>query len=67
LESLNLKKFNEVEGKVKCRVEVPNGFTASEDLDGEVEITTLWETIRENVKMSAKGSPGYYELMKHRP
>jgi hypothetical protein len=26
-----------------------------------------WETIRENIKFSAKESLGYYELKKHKP
>jgi hypothetical protein len=30
-----------------------------EDLDAEVEIITAWETIRENIKISAKESLGY--------
>jgi hypothetical protein len=29
-----------------------------EDLDAEVEINTIWETIRENIKISAKESLG---------
>jgi hypothetical protein len=35
-----------------------------EDLDAEVEINTLWETIRENIKISPKESLGYYEPKK---
>jgi hypothetical protein len=31
-----------------------------------VEINTAWETIRENIKISAKNS-SYYELKKHKP
>jgi hypothetical protein len=38
-----------------------------EDLDTEVEITSAWETIRENIRISAKESLGYYELKKHKP
>jgi hypothetical protein len=32
-----------------------------------VEINTAWETIRENIKISAKESLGYLELKKHKP
>jgi hypothetical protein len=46
MERFNLKKINEVEGKEKYRVEVSNRFAALEDLDAEVEINTIWETIR---------------------
>jgi hypothetical protein len=38
-----------------------------EDLEAEVEINTIWETIRENIKISVKESLGYYELKKHKP
>jgi hypothetical protein len=37
------------------------------DLDAEVEINIIWETIRENIKIPAKESLGYYELKKHKP
>jgi hypothetical protein len=46
MEGFNLKKLNEVEGKEKYRVEVSYRFAALEDLDAEVEINTIWETIR---------------------
>jgi hypothetical protein len=67
MEKFNLKKLNEVEGKEEYRVEVSNRFAALEDLDTEVEINTIWETIRENIKIPAKQSLGYYELKKHKP
>jgi hypothetical protein len=35
---------------------VSNRFAAFEDFEAEDEIITLWETIRENIKMSAKES-----------
>jgi hypothetical protein len=54
MERFNLKKLNEVEGKKKCRVEVSNRFAALEDLDAEVEINTIWETITENIKYQQK-------------
>jgi hypothetical protein len=40
---------------------------ALEDLDIEVEINSAWETIRENIKISAKESLGYFEFKKHKP
>jgi hypothetical protein len=59
MENFNLKKLNEVEGKVQYRVEVSNRLLALEDLDTEVEINSALETIRENIKISAKESLGY--------
>jgi hypothetical protein len=38
-----------------------------ENLDAEVDIMRAQETIRENIKISAKDSLGYYELKKHTP
>jgi hypothetical protein len=38
-----------------------------ETLDAEVDIKRAWETIRENIKISAKESLGYYELKKYKP
>jgi hypothetical protein len=67
MERFSLKKLNDVEGKEKYRVEVSNRFAALEDLDAEVEINTVWETIRENINISAKESPGYYELKHDKP
>jgi hypothetical protein len=32
-----------------------------------MDINKAWETIRENIKISAKESLGYYELKKHKP
>jgi hypothetical protein len=38
-----------------------------EDLDTEVEINSAWETIRENINISAKESLGYFEFKKLKP
>jgi hypothetical protein len=56
MERCSLKKLNEIEGKERYRVEVSNRFAALEDLDTEVGINSDWETIRENIKVSAKES-----------
>jgi hypothetical protein len=42
-----------------------NVFTALENLDAEVGISRAWETVRQNVNISAKESLSYYELKKH--
>jgi hypothetical protein len=38
-----------------------------ENLDTEVDVNKARETIRKNIKISAKESLGYYELKKHKP
>jgi hypothetical protein len=67
MERFSLKKLNQIEGVEKYCVEVSNRFAALEDLDVEIEINTTWETMRENIKISAKESLGYYELKQHKP
>jgi hypothetical protein len=53
MERCSLRKLTDVEGKEKYRIEVSKRFAALEDLDTEVE------TIRGNIKISAKESLGY--------
>jgi hypothetical protein len=38
-----------------------------ENLGTEVDINRAWETIRENIKISAEKSLGYYEFEKDKP
>jgi uncharacterized FlaG/YvyC family protein len=64
-ERFNLKKLNEVEGKEQYHVEISNRFASLENLD-EVDINRVWESIRENIKISTKESLGYYELKKYK-
>jgi hypothetical protein len=67
VERFNLKKLNVVEGSEQYRVGISNRFTALEILDTVMDNNRAWETIRENIKISAKESQGYYELKKHKP
>jgi hypothetical protein len=52
--------------KLNKAVEVSNRFAALEDLEEGVEINSAWQTIRENIKISAKESLCYFELKKHK-
>jgi hypothetical protein len=61
-ESFNLKKFNEVEGKEKYRVDVSKSFAAL----GNLDIARARE-VTEGIKISPEGNAGYYELMKQKP
>jgi hypothetical protein len=36
------------------------------NLDNDVDINRAWETTRQNIKITAKESLGYYELKKHK-
>jgi hypothetical protein len=66
MKRFNLKKLNQVEGKEQFCVEISNRFTALEDLNAELEINSALETVRENIKILAKESLGYFQ-MKHKP
>jgi hypothetical protein len=37
-----------------------------QNLDAEVDINRTWKANRENIKISANESLGYYELKKHK-
>jgi hypothetical protein len=67
MERFNLKKLDEVEGKEQYRVEISNRFAALENFNDDVDINRAWGTIRDNIKISAKVSLGYYKLKKHKP
>jgi hypothetical protein len=59
MKRFKLKELNYIECKGQYCTEVSNRFAALEDLDVEVEINSAWETIKENIKISAKGSLSY--------
>jgi hypothetical protein len=59
MEKVNLKKLNEIKGKEHYHVEISHRFAASENLDTEGDINRTWETIIENIIISAKESLSY--------
>jgi hypothetical protein len=67
IESFNFKKLNEVEDNEQYLAEISNRFAALENLDTEVDINRGWETIRQNIKISATDGLGYHELRKCKP
>jgi hypothetical protein len=66
-EKFNLRKLNELEVKIKYQIEITNRFTALENLNTDEDVNRAWETIKENVKASAKESLGLQELKQHKP
>jgi hypothetical protein len=56
VETFNLKKLNEVEGREQYNVETSNRFAALKNLDSEANINRAWETITENNNISTKES-----------
>jgi hypothetical protein len=66
LERFHLKKLDDVEVKEKYQVEISNRYAALESLDKSSENNT-WESIRENIKTSAKDNLGYQKLKHNKP
>jgi hypothetical protein len=62
LERFYLKKLDYVEIKEKYQVEISNRFAALESLDESFDIDNAWESVRENIKTSAKDNLGYQKL-----
>jgi hypothetical protein len=58
MERFILKKLNKVEGKEQYQVKISSRFTPLENLDEDMDISRAWETIRENIKISANESLG---------
>jgi hypothetical protein len=54
LERFDLEKLDDMEVKAKHQVEISNRFAALESLDESFDINNAWESIRENIKTSAK-------------
>jgi hypothetical protein len=42
-------------------------FAGLGNLDDDMDISIAWETVRGNMKISAKNSLGYYKLKQHKP
>jgi hypothetical protein len=61
VEGFNLKQLNEEEVKEQYQVTIKNNFAVLENLDDDGDINRAWETIRENIRISAKKSIGLCE------
>jgi hypothetical protein len=59
MERFSLKKLKEAEVKEQNRPEISNRFAASENFSDDVDVNRYRKTIRENIKISAKGSRCY--------
>jgi hypothetical protein len=61
-----LKKLNKVEGKEQYQVKISKKSAALGNSDENADINRAEETVRENIKISAKGSLGYYYLKQYK-
>jgi hypothetical protein len=62
LERFDPRKLDDIEVKEKYQVEISNLFAVLESLDDSFDIDNAWESIRENIKTSAKDHLGYHRL-----
>jgi hypothetical protein len=62
-----LGKLNEREFKEKFQIEITNRFAALENLSDDEDIHRVWESIKENIKTSAKESLVLHEMKQHKP
>ena len=63
-ERFNLRKLNELEVRKQYQT---NRFAAFENLGDSEDINRALESIKENIKTSAKKSLGLHELKQHEP
>jgi hypothetical protein len=67
LERFDMKKLDNIVVKEEYQVEISNRFAALESLDESFDINNAWESIRENIKTSAKDNLGYQKLKHNKP
>jgi glycine betaine/choline ABC-type transport system substrate-binding protein len=67
MEKFNLKQLNEVEVKEQYQITMKNKFAALENLDDNGDINRALETIRENIRISAKESLRLCESKSNKP
>jgi hypothetical protein len=67
VERFNLRKLNDLESRKRYQTEITKRLAAFEHFYGSKDINRVWENIKENIKILAKGSLGLYELKQHEP
>jgi len=63
----SLRKLNEMEITKEYQIEITNRFLALENLSDGEDINRAWESIKENIKTSAKESLDLHEMKQHKP
>jgi hypothetical protein len=66
VESLDLRKLDNIKVKEKYQVKISNRFVAFESLDESFNIYNVWESIKENIK-TAKDNLEYHRLKHNKP
>jgi len=58
VERFNIRKLNELKVRKQCQIHFPNRFATLEKLNDSKDINRDWESIKENIKISAKNILG---------
>jgi len=58
---INLRKLSEPEVRKQYHIKIENRFATLENLNDKEDINRAWENIKDNIKISAKGSLGLNE------
>jgi hypothetical protein len=66
-ERFNVKKLNKRDVKEQYQVTIRNKFAALENLENSGDINRAWDSIRQNIKISAQESVGYCESKHCKP
>jgi hypothetical protein len=67
LERFDMRRLDDVQVKEKYQVEVSHILEALESLDESFDINNAWESIGENINISAKVNLGYQKLKNNKP
>ena len=67
METLNLRKLNELEVSRQYQIKIRNRLAALENLSDSADINSAWKNIKENIRTSAKDRLGLYELEQQKP
>jgi hypothetical protein len=64
-ERFNVTKLNDQEVRKQYHIQITDRFAALENLRDDEDINRAWESMKGNIKTSASGSLGLYELKQH--
>ncbi|KAJ4430976.1 hypothetical protein ANN_19569 [Periplaneta americana] len=66
----NISKLKDEEAKQNYQDEISNRFAtleSSDEVEKELDVNSVWENIRDSIKIAAEQSIGYYEIKKKKP
>ncbi|KAJ4451741.1 hypothetical protein ANN_03212 [Periplaneta americana] len=66
----NILKLKDEEAKQNYQVEISNRFAtleSSDEVEKELDVNSVWENIRDSIKIAAEQSIDYYETKKKKP